>query len=198
MPGVGPRLRLVAAICFCLGLSFGLFAVVLAHRTRAETCAPGGRGYLCLAARHLPGARSESPKGGALLSPTTALPTPASTPTDQPPDPSNPPHITLGRSTLGVPHAEAIPDVVAPQEPVWLLASNFPLNAPVTLTLTAPDGTTCTIPPAHVTRFDTMLQAFVAPSDCASAAGNWTATFAASGVIRATANFDTAASGPVS
>lgn len=93
-----------------------------------------------------------------------------------------------------LPAAVAIPAFLTPSDVLWLRASGFPPGAALTLTLSAPDGTTCMLPadaiePDPISLVGTgAVQAFVTPANCASASGRWKATFADAGLM-ASASF---------
>ena len=59
---------------------------------------------------------------------------------------------------------------------VWLQASNLP-DTSVTITLTAPDGTTCLLDQTQVTNFNGVTQVFTVPNKCDSVEGVWSASF---------------------
>lgn len=83
----------------------------------------------------------------------------------------------LGANIIAVPTATAIPEMVSLDGQVWVRATNLPKDQPITVTLTAPDGTSCTLDAGQVTRFQGMTQAFVTPATCSGAEGVWTASF---------------------
>lgn len=83
----------------------------------------------------------------------------------------------LGANLIAVPSAMAIPELVTLDDQVWLQATNLPKNVSVTVTLTAPDGTSCVIGQNQVTRSAGLTQVFTIPGDCTRAEGVWTATF---------------------
>ena len=90
--------------------------------------------------------------------------------------------------------ARAIPEMVTLDGQVWLKAEGLPAGELVSLTLLAPDGTSCGVPSDQLEGFPSapgepaIVEAFVNPADCASVEGVWTATFSAAGV-EATARF---------
>lgn len=92
----------------------------------------------------------------------------------------------LGANVIAVPKAEAIPEMVELGDQVWLRASGLPPGQPVTVTLTAPNGTSCSI--GDVRTSGTMAEAFAVPADCADSDGTWTATITA-GPVTVTAGF---------
>jgi len=85
--------------------------------------------------------------------------------------------ITLGANIIALPTADAILEMVTLDGPVWLWATGFPAGQPVTLTLTAPDGTSCTIPPDQLQTSRAATEAFPTPGGCAAVEGVWTAIF---------------------
>jgi len=83
----------------------------------------------------------------------------------------------LGANVITVPIATAIPEMLSTNDQVWLKATGLAASDAVSITLTAPEGTTCVLGPTSVTAFNGGVQAFTVPGDCAQAGGTWTATF---------------------
>ena len=78
---------------------------------------------------------------------------------------------------------DATPKTVALGDQVWLRVWRFPAGEPVSVTLSAPDGTVCEVQSSTVVPLGELVQAFVIPASCADALGIWVATFSVRGLV---------------
>jgi hypothetical protein len=92
----------------------------------------------------------------------------------------------VGANSIAVPTAIAIPGMVDAGDQVWFQAGGLPAVQPVTVTLVAPDGTSCSVGDVRVR--GTTVEAFAVPASCAIVEGVWSATFSA-GSAAAVARF---------